>query len=166
MGLDLSKYYLTEAPITSLYNEILFGKSGVAMATWFSLPSFHKFSGTFVDWFLTFAVAMRVVVRLNLRKVWNILEAIVYVFTKSLFWICWHFIRARKFKWHLLQCLRCQNSNYFFIFFRTLVDSQMVSIHPSSALFHRQPEWVVYHEVVQTTKEYMREVTAIGKRNF
>ena len=46
------------------------------------------------------------------------------------------------------------------------VDSQMVSIHPSSSLFHRQPEWVVYHEVVQTTKEYMREVTAIGKSNF
>ena len=40
--------------------------------------------------------------------------------------------------------------------YRTLVDSQMVSIHPSSSLFHRQPEWVVYHEVVQTTKEYMR----------
>merc|ERR1719266_439424 len=32
--------------------------------------------------------------------------------------------------------------------YRTLVDSQMVSIHPSSALFHRQPEWVVFHEVV------------------
>ena len=48
--------------------------------------------------------------------------------------------------------------------YRTLVDSQMVSIHPSSALFHRQPEWVVYHEVVQTTKEYMREVTAIDPK--
>ena len=34
----------------------------------------------------------------------------------------------------------------------------MVAIHPSSAIFHRQPEWVVFHEVVQTTKEYMREV--------
>merc|ERR1719266_406607 len=32
--------------------------------------------------------------------------------------------------------------------YRTLVDAQMVSIHPSSALFHRQPEWVVFHEVV------------------
>ena len=52
----------------------------------------------------------------------------------------------------------------FFYIFRTLVDSQMVSIHPSSALFHRQPEWVVYHEVVQTTKEYMREVTAIDPK--
>ena len=48
--------------------------------------------------------------------------------------------------------------------YRTLVDSQMVSIHPSSSLFHRQPEWVVYHEVVQTTKEYMREVTSIDPK--
>lgn len=31
-------------------------------------------------------------------------------------------------------------------------------IHPSSALFQRQPDWVIYHELVLTTKEYMREV--------
>ncbi|KRY37929.1 ATP-dependent RNA helicase DHX8 [Trichinella spiralis] len=45
--------------------------------------------------------------------------------------------------------------------YRTLVDSQTVYIHPSSSLFHNQPEWVVYHELVMTTKEYMREVCAI-----
>jgi len=44
--------------------------------------------------------------------------------------------------------------------YRTLVDSQTVYIHPSSALFQHQPEWVCYHELVMTTKEYMREVTA------
>ncbi|XP_043198767.1 ATP-dependent RNA helicase DHX8-like [Amphibalanus amphitrite] len=48
--------------------------------------------------------------------------------------------------------------------YRTLVDSQNVYIHPSSALFNRQPEWVIYHEVVQTTKEYMREVTTIDPK--
>jgi len=48
--------------------------------------------------------------------------------------------------------------------YRTLVDAQMVAIHPSSALFHRQPEWVVFHEVVQTTKEYLREVTTIDPK--
>jgi len=48
--------------------------------------------------------------------------------------------------------------------YRTLVDSQIANIHPSSSLFHRQPEWVVYHEVVQTTKEYMREVTTIDPK--
>jgi len=48
--------------------------------------------------------------------------------------------------------------------YRTLVDSQIVAIHPSSSLFHRQPEWVVYHEVVQTTKEYMHSVTAVDPK--
>ncbi|RCN26083.1 helicase protein, partial [Ancylostoma caninum] len=48
--------------------------------------------------------------------------------------------------------------------YRTLVDGQNVFIHPSSALFQNQPEWVVYHELVMTTKEYMREVTAIDPR--
>jgi ATP-dependent RNA helicase DHX8/PRP22 len=45
--------------------------------------------------------------------------------------------------------------------YRTLTDGQPVYIHPSSSLFHLQPEWVLYHEVVLTTKEYMREVMAI-----
>ncbi|CAG2103964.1 unnamed protein product [Medioppia subpectinata] len=48
--------------------------------------------------------------------------------------------------------------------YRTLVDSQVVYIHPSSSLFNRQPEWVVYHELVLTTKEYMREVTTIDPK--
>ena len=48
--------------------------------------------------------------------------------------------------------------------YRTLVDAQMVSIHPSSSIFHRQPEWVVFHGVIQTTKEYMREVTTIDPK--
>lgn len=48
--------------------------------------------------------------------------------------------------------------------YRTLVDGQQVFIHPSSSLFHTQPEWVIYHEVVLTTKEYMREVMAIESK--
>ncbi|KAK7010900.1 ATP-dependent RNA helicase DHX8 [Biomphalaria glabrata] len=48
--------------------------------------------------------------------------------------------------------------------YKTIVDSQVVYIHPSSALFNRQPDWVIYHELVLTTKEYMREVTAIDPR--
>lgn len=48
--------------------------------------------------------------------------------------------------------------------YRTLVDGQQVFIHPSSSLFHAQPEWVMYHEVVVTTKEYMREVMAIESK--
>ncbi|CAG8630677.1 13166_t:CDS:2, partial [Ambispora leptoticha] len=45
--------------------------------------------------------------------------------------------------------------------YKTLVEGTPVYIHPSSALFNRGPEWVIYHELVLTTKEYMREVTAI-----
>ena len=48
--------------------------------------------------------------------------------------------------------------------YRTLVDQQTVYIHPSSSLFQHQPEWVIYHELVMTTKEYMREVTAVDPR--
>jgi len=48
--------------------------------------------------------------------------------------------------------------------YKTQVDNQSVYIHPSSSLFNRQPEWVVYHELVLTTKEYMREVTAIDPK--
>lgn len=48
--------------------------------------------------------------------------------------------------------------------YRTLVEGQQVFIHPSSSLFHAQPEWVIYHEVVLTTKEYMREVMSIESK--
>ena len=48
--------------------------------------------------------------------------------------------------------------------YRTLVDNQQVFMHPSSALFPRPPEWVLYHELVLTTREYMREVTAIDSK--
>ncbi|KAF9588442.1 hypothetical protein IFM89_010201 [Coptis chinensis] len=48
--------------------------------------------------------------------------------------------------------------------YKTLVENQPVYIHPSSALFQRQLDWVLYHELVMTTKEYMREVTAIDPK--
>ena len=48
--------------------------------------------------------------------------------------------------------------------YRTLTENQPVCIHPSSALFQRQPDWVIYHELVMTTKEYMREVTVIDPK--
>ena len=40
--------------------------------------------------------------------------------------------------------------------------NQTVFVHPSSALFNRQPDWVLYHELVLTTKEYKREGTTIA----
>mmetsp|Transcript_22618 Transcript_22618/g.33821 ORF Transcript_22618/g.33821 Transcript_22618/m.33821 type:complete len:1247 (-) Transcript_22618:260-4000(-) len=45
--------------------------------------------------------------------------------------------------------------------YRTLVDQNPVYIHPSSAVFNKNPEWVVYHELVLTTKEYMRNIMVI-----
>lgn len=45
--------------------------------------------------------------------------------------------------------------------YKTVVEQQPVYIHPSSSLFQQQPDWVLYHELVLTTKEYMREVLAI-----
>ncbi|KAJ3037230.1 DEAH-box ATP-dependent RNA helicase prp22 [Rhizophlyctis rosea] len=45
--------------------------------------------------------------------------------------------------------------------YKTLVEGTMVYIHPSSALFNKQPEWVIYHELVLTTKEYMRECVQV-----
>ncbi|KAG1330850.1 Helicase [Cocos nucifera] len=49
--------------------------------------------------------------------------------------------------------------------YRTVVENQPVYIHPSSALFQRQPDWVIYHELVMTTKEYMREVGSSSIEN-
>ncbi|CAO3629658.1 unnamed protein product [Cunninghamella blakesleeana] len=48
--------------------------------------------------------------------------------------------------------------------YKTLLEGTPVYIHPSSALFNKGPEWVIYHEIVFTSKEYMREVTAIDAR--
>ena len=42
--------------------------------------------------------------------------------------------------------------------YKTVVEQTPVFIHPSSALFQRQPDWVIYFELVLTSKEYMREV--------
>jgi len=48
--------------------------------------------------------------------------------------------------------------------YKTMDEGQVVYIHPSSALFNRAPEWLIYHELVLTTKEYMREVMAIDPK--
>ena len=48
--------------------------------------------------------------------------------------------------------------------YRTLVDQNPVYIHPSSALFNKAPEYVIYHELVLTTKEYMRNIMTIDAR--
>lgn len=48
--------------------------------------------------------------------------------------------------------------------YKTLVEGQPVYIHPSSALFNRQPDWLIYHQLVLTSKEYLRECLAIDPK--
>jgi len=36
--------------------------------------------------------------------------------------------------------------------YKTLVEGQPVYIHPSSSLFQKNPDYVLYHELVLTTK--------------
>ena len=45
--------------------------------------------------------------------------------------------------------------------YRTVKSQQTVHVHPSSALHGEQPRWVVYHELVFTTKEFMRSIVEI-----
>ena len=42
-----------------------------------------------------------------------------------------------------------------------MVEGNPVYIHPSSALFNKHPDWLIYHELVLTSKEYMRSVMVI-----
>ena len=45
--------------------------------------------------------------------------------------------------------------------YRTVKNPQTVHIHPTSGLAEAMPRWVCYHELVLTTKEYMRSVIEI-----
>ena len=45
--------------------------------------------------------------------------------------------------------------------YKTLIEGTPVYLHPSSALFGKQAEWVIYHTLVLTSKEYMHQTTAI-----
>lgn len=48
--------------------------------------------------------------------------------------------------------------------YKTLIDLTPVSMHPSSSLFGKSPEYVVYHTLLLTTKEYMNCVTTIDPK--
>ncbi|EPE36784.1 P-loop containing nucleoside triphosphate hydrolase [Glarea lozoyensis ATCC 20868] len=45
--------------------------------------------------------------------------------------------------------------------YKTLIEGTPVYLHPSSALFGKQAEWVIYHTLVLTSKEYMHHTTSI-----
>ncbi|PRP76175.1 DEAH (Asp-Glu-Ala-His) box polypeptide 16-like [Planoprotostelium fungivorum] len=60
--------------------------------------------------------------------------------------------------------LKCVTSGFFYNTgklqrgdtYRTIKNNQSVQIHPTSSIFQVNPRWVIYHELVETTKEYMR----------
>ncbi|XP_047969918.1 probable pre-mRNA-splicing factor ATP-dependent RNA helicase DEAH9 [Salvia hispanica] len=45
--------------------------------------------------------------------------------------------------------------------YKTIRGSQEVYIHPSSVLFRVNPKWVIYHSIVSTERQYMRNVITI-----
>jgi len=45
--------------------------------------------------------------------------------------------------------------------YKIMRDDQQVFIHPSSVLYQRSPQFLIYHELVQTTREYIRDVCII-----
>ncbi|XP_057947962.1 probable pre-mRNA-splicing factor ATP-dependent RNA helicase DEAH9 isoform X3 [Malania oleifera] len=45
--------------------------------------------------------------------------------------------------------------------YKTIRSSQEVYIHPSSVLFRVNPKWVIYHSLVSTDRQYMRNVMTI-----
>ncbi|CAI9101236.1 OLC1v1038510C2 [Oldenlandia corymbosa var. corymbosa] len=45
--------------------------------------------------------------------------------------------------------------------YQTVESCRTVYIHPSSVLAQAPPRWVVYHELVETSREYMRQVTEL-----
>lgn len=45
--------------------------------------------------------------------------------------------------------------------YKTVKHNQTVLIHPNSSMFEELPRWLIYHELVFTTKEYVRQVIQI-----
>ncbi|XP_026469909.1 pre-mRNA-splicing factor ATP-dependent RNA helicase DHX16-like [Ctenocephalides felis] len=48
--------------------------------------------------------------------------------------------------------------------YKTAKHNQTVMIHPNSSLFEDLPRWLLYHELVFTTKEFMRQVIEIESK--
>ncbi|XP_078497835.1 pre-mRNA-splicing factor ATP-dependent RNA helicase DHX16 [Lissotriton helveticus] len=45
--------------------------------------------------------------------------------------------------------------------YKSVKHHQTVYVHPNSSLFEEQPRWLIYHELVFTTKEFMRQIIEI-----
>lgn len=49
--------------------------------------------------------------------------------------------------------------------YRSAREGAVLHVHPNSVMFTRQPStgWVIYHEVVETSKSFMRDLTVIDE---
>ncbi|KAI6209076.1 hypothetical protein M3Y96_00182600 [Aphelenchoides besseyi] len=45
--------------------------------------------------------------------------------------------------------------------YKTVKNRHTVQVHPQSCLFEEHPRWLIYYQIVSTTREYMREVIPI-----
>ena len=50
--------------------------------------------------------------------------------------------------------------------YKTVKHQQPVMIHPNSSLFEERPRWIIYYELVLTTKEFMRQVENVTIEKF
>ena len=48
--------------------------------------------------------------------------------------------------------------------YKTVKHAQDVQVHPSSCMKELRPRWLIYHELVFTTREYMRQVIEIENK--
>mmetsp|Transcript_47212 Transcript_47212/g.93133 ORF Transcript_47212/g.93133 Transcript_47212/m.93133 type:complete len:127 (+) Transcript_47212:315-695(+) len=55
-----------------------------------------------------------------------------------------------------MQVAHCERSGHYL----TVKDNQVVMLHPQTVLEHK-PEWVIYHEFVLTSRNYIRTVTPV-----
>ncbi|KAL6734318.1 hypothetical protein Aduo_004872 [Ancylostoma duodenale] len=58
---------------------------------------------------------------------------------------------------YFYNCSKLDNSGHY----KTVKHKHTVQVHPNSCLFEELPRWVVYYELVFTSKEFMREICQI-----
>lgn len=58
---------------------------------------------------------------------------------------------------YFYNCSKLDNSGHY----KTVKHKHTVHVHPNSCLFEELPRWVVYYELVFTSKEFMREISLI-----
>ncbi|OMJ77262.1 hypothetical protein SteCoe_23171 [Stentor coeruleus] len=61
---------------------------------------------------------------------------------------------------YFFNCARLHKSGIY----KTVKNAHTVFIHPSSVMFKEMPKWVMYHELVLTSKEFMRHASIMSSQ--